>query len=111
MRRAGRLRRRVADRVDVILVWVEHVGAVVRGVIDLADAWRAVVPSARLERGSVKRIDQFTTPDRERYVDATLRRPPTRDNPKERLLVIAEASIPGTGSIRSFKPSGARARS
>ena len=51
---SGRL---VADGLDVVAVGVEHVGAVVVRVVDLAHAGGAVVGAAGLERGGVEGVD------------------------------------------------------
>jgi hypothetical protein len=99
----------VADRLDIVPVGVEYIGAVVGRVIDLAHARRAVVGGARLERRGVERVD------RPRFSVANATWTPLC---AERLPVAIQKNgrcrspnppMPGTGSITSSRPSGASA--
>ena len=107
--RRSRLRRRVADRLDVVAVGVEHVGAVVVRVVDLAHARPAVVGGARRERRGVERVDRLTARDGERDVERARRR--ARAWRSRRTACVSRSPpIPGAGSISSERPSGTSAR-
>src|SRR5437764_5254056 len=54
---APALCRLVADSLDVVAVRIEHISAVVVGVVDGANAWCAIVDSASDECRGVERID------------------------------------------------------
>ena len=73
----------VADGLDVVAVGVEHEGAVVVGVVDLAHARPAVVRRAGLERGGVEGIDGLTILGRERHVHAAVGPPIALGDPEE----------------------------
>ena len=60
----------MADGLDVVAVGVEHVGAVVGRVVDLADAGGAVVGAAGLEGGGVEGVDRRAIGRREGDVEA-----------------------------------------
>jgi hypothetical protein len=85
----------VADGLDVVAVRVEHVGAVVVRVVDLAHAGAAVVRPARRQRGGVERVHGGSVRDGKRDVYAGVRRPAPGGDPEERLAVAAEAADPG----------------
>src|SRR5439155_15371536 len=65
----------VEDRLDVVAVGVEHVGAVVAGVILGPLAGRAVVPVARRQRDAVELVHRAGVRCREREVDVLCQRP------------------------------------
>ena len=103
--------RRVADGLDVVAVGVEHVGAVVVGVVDLADPGRAVVGPAGGERGGVERVDGRAIGGRERDVHV---RGGCGRVPRSRSTACRpRRSRPPRpiGSITSVMPSGASAAS
>ncbi|HEX4112172.1 MAG TPA: hypothetical protein VH020_06520 [Stellaceae bacterium] len=54
----------MADGFDVVAVGVEHEGAVIVRVILRAQARRAIVVSARRQRGTMERIDRLRDPVR-----------------------------------------------
>ena len=59
---AASSRRRVADRLDVVPVRIEHEGAVVARVVDLAHAGPAVVAAAGRQRRLVEGADHLAVP-------------------------------------------------
>lgn len=59
----------MADGLDVVGVGIQHEGAVVLRVVDLADAGPAVVHAARIERRGVERVDGGPVRRAERDVD------------------------------------------
>ena len=99
----------MADRLDVVPVGVEDIGAVVGGVIDLAHARRAVVGGARLERRGMKRVDRRSVVSREAtWTPLCAERLPVAIQ-KNGLCRSPKPPMPGTGSITSSRPSGASA--
>jgi hypothetical protein len=60
----------VADGLDVVAVRVEHEGSVVPGVVDLADAWPAVVLATGRERSRVEGVDRFAVLGRDADVQS-----------------------------------------
>ena len=106
---------RVADRLDVVAVGIEHEGAVVVGVVVGPEARCAVVAAADGERGGMKPVDDGPVVGGERDVDALALRPAAA-HPEERLAVRAEAgggSLPvcsADTSMMSPMPRGSSAR-
>src|SRR5215207_7030151 len=102
--------RRVADRLDVVAVRIEHERPVVVRVVELAHARLADVSPTRRQGGRVEGVDGFAVLGRERHVHAAARPPIAPGDPEERKS-SPRPPTSGAGSIKTLIPSGARASS
>lgn len=63
----------MADRLDIVAVWVEHEGGVVVRVVDRSQPWPAVVLAAGRDRRDVERVTDVPGGGGEGDVDAGVR--------------------------------------